>query len=359
MEDRPIRVLLVEDDEDDYLIIRDMLSQIEQREFHLDWVSGYPAALERIKQKSYDICLTAYRLGEQDGIELMHEFIQNGFRAPIILLTGVGSHKIDMRAMCEGAADYLEKGDLNPHSMERSIRYAIERSRTLEALQESEGQLLLLSAKLLEAHEHERKIVAQELHDSIGASLAAIRYALEEKLNTMGRKDSAPYGISLEQIIARVRDTIEETQRISSNLRPSILDDLGILRTIDWSCRKFHDVYSGIRIEKQLLVQEDEVPEPIKIIIYRILQESLNNVSKHSGADIVRVSLSKTKGCVELSVEDNGEGFDMAEALSSDTHTGGMGIQGMNERVMLSNGTFEILSSKKKGTVVRALWTLD
>jgi signal transduction histidine kinase len=359
MEGPRVRVLLVEDDEDDQVIVRDVLSEIKDWKVHMDWVSGHAEALEKIKQEDYDICLMDYRLGERDGIELLREFILNGFRAPIIFLTGAGSHEIDVRAMHEGAADYLEKSDLNPNLLERCIRYAIERSRTLEALRESENQIRLVSTKILEAQENERKIVAQELHDSIGSTLAAIKYALEEKRDTMGTKDPAPYGIPLDQVIAMVRDAIEETQRISSNLRPSILDDLGIIRTIGWSCRKFQDVYTGIQLEKQLYVQEDDVPESLKIIIYRIIQEALNNVSKHSRADTVRLSLKKEKDGVELSVEDNGQGFDMEDMLSSDGHTGGMGIQGMKERVMLSNGTLEVVSGKGKGTIVRALWPID
>lgn len=359
MQGPQVRVLLVEDDEDDHVIVRDLLSEIKDWKFHMDWVSGYAEALERTKQDKYDICLMDYRLGERNGIELIREFIQNGFKAPIIFLTGVGSHEIDVRAMQEGAADYLEKSDLSPSLLERCIRYAVERARTLEALQESESQLRVVSTKLLEAQENERKIVAQELHDSIGTTLAAIKYALEEKQNTLGIKNQAPNEISLDPIIVMVRDAIEETQRISSNLRPSILDDLGIIRTIDWSCRKFQNVYSGIRIEKQLQVQEDDVPEPLKIIMYRILQEALNNVSKHSRADTVRLSLKKTKGGMELSVEDNGQGFEMEDMPSGDSHSGGMGIQGMKERAMLSNGTLEIVSDKGKGTIVRAMWPLD
>jgi signal transduction histidine kinase len=354
-----IRVLLVEDDEDDYVIVRDLLSEIQVWEFYLEWVSNHASALEKAKQNEYDICLMDYRLGGINGIELMREFLQNGFRAPVILLTGAGSHETDIRAMREGASDYLEKGNLSPNSLERAIRYAIEHSRTLTALRESQHQLRALSTKLLETQENDRKLIAQELHDSIGASLTAIRYGLEEKLHRMGEKSTPPEGISLEQIISIVRDTIEETQRISSNLRPSILDDLGILRTISWHCRKFQDVYSGIRIKEQLLVQEEDVPGPLKITIYRILQEALNNISKYSGADTVRLSLSRIKGGLEFSVEDNGKGFNTEEVLSSEGHPGGMGIQNMRERTMLSRGSFEILSHKEKGTLVRMFWSLE
>ena len=358
MEDQAIKILLVEDDEDDYVIIRDVLSEIEGQEFEMDWVSTYQEATDKIRSNHYDVCLMDYRLGEGDGIQLTRGFLQRGFHEPIILLTGLGSYELDMQAMREGVADYLEKGDLNPKLLERSIRYAIDHTKTLAALRESEGQLRVLSTKVLEAQENERKIIAQELHDSIGASLTAIRYGLEEKLHRMGKESPAPEGISLEQIISIVRETIEEAHRISSNLRPSALDDMGLLAAVRSSCRELKELYERIQIETEIGIQEEDVQEPLKIVIYRVLQEALNNVVKHGGADTVRVLLTKTERSLELSIRDNGQGFDPEEKLSGESQMGGMGLVGMKERTELSNGTFEIASEKGKGTVIKAKWPL-
>lgn len=358
MQKQVVKVLLVEDDEDDYVIIRDLLREIVGWRFDLEWVSRYQEALEKAKGTEYDICLLDYRLGEHNGLELLSHLQQMGLKTPIIILTGKGDQAIDLQAMRQGAYDYLEKGSLNSEHLGRSIRYAIEHSKTLEALKRSESQLRLLSAKLLEAQENERKIIAQELHDSIGASLTAIRYGLEEKLHRMGEKNAPSEGISLEQIISMVRDTMEETHRISSNLRPSILDDMGLLKTIGWLCRRFEEVYSGIRIEKAIEVKEEDVPEPLKIVIYRITQEATNNAAKYSKADTISISLSKTKDAIELSVEDDGRGFDRVPELSHDNQMGGMGLAGMKERAQLSNGSFEIVSGKGKGTVIRVRWPL-
>ncbi|MGD9041686.1 MAG: response regulator [Desulfobacteraceae bacterium] len=359
MEDQVIRVLLVEDDEDDYVIVRDFLSEIEGQEFELDWVSTYHGAMEKAASNRHDICLMDYRLGERDGIQLTRDFQRHGFQAPIILLTGLGSHDVDTRAMREGAVDYLEKGDLNPKLLERSIRYAIDHARTLAALRESERQLRVLSSKILEAQESERKIIAQELHDSIGASLTAIRYGLEEKLHRMGKESRPPEGISLEQLISIVRDTIDEAHRISSNLRPSALDDMGLLAAIRSICREFEEIHEGIKVGAQIDVREEDVQEPLKIVVYRVLQESLNNVLKHSGAEAVRVNLTKTEKFLELSISDDGHGFDAGDKLSSKGEMVGMGLLGMKERTELSNGTFEIASEKGKGTVVTAKWPVN
>ncbi|VBB42887.1 putative ATPase/histidine kinase/DNA gyrase B/HSP90 domain protein [uncultured Desulfatiglans sp.] len=351
-----IRVLLVEDDEDDYVIFRDTLLQITGSPFQLEWVSTCQEAVEKATLNQHDVCLVDYLLGEKNGIELTHDFQRNGVQAPVILLTGQGSHEVDMKAMKEGVADYLEKIELNPMLLERAIRYAIDRSKTLQALRESEQQLRILSAKILETQENERRIIAQELHDSIGASLSAIRYGLEEKLLRMGDDRAAPEGIGLERIIGIVHDTIEEVYRISSNLRPSVLDDMGLLAAIGSLCRELQGVYRGVRIETQVDVREDDVHRSLGIVIYRILQEALNNAFKHSRANTIQVRLRKTEGFLELSITDNGEGFDPAGRLKRGVPTEGMGLIGMKERAELSNGVFEIRSETGQGMTVRVTW---
>jgi signal transduction histidine kinase len=359
MKPQVISVLLVEDDEDDYVIIRDILSEIEGQEFLLDWVSTHQGAMDKAASNRHDVCLMDYRLGQKDGIQLTRDLLRQRFQGPIILLTGLGSHEVDIRAMREGVADYLEKSNLSTELLERSIRYAIERSKTLETIRESERQIRLLSAKLLEAQENERRIIAQELHDSVGASLTAVRYGLEEKLYRMGKDTSPPEGVSLEQIISIVRDTIDEIHRVSSNLRPSILDDMGLLVAIRSICRELQEIYQGIQIKTLIDIKEEEIQEPLKIIIYRVLQEALNNAFKHSKADTVQVSLKKSEQFLELCIKDNGQGFDPEARIDPEEQAVGMGLVGIKERIALSNGVFKIQSGKEQGTVIWAKWPLS
>lgn len=136
-----VHVLLVEDDEEDYLITLHLFSQIKQVKFHIDWVATYEAALTMIETCQHDVYLVDYRLGRHDGLELLQAAILKGCRSPIILLTGYIDEALDLAAMKAGVADYLVKGQIDPPLLERSIRYAIERSRTLAALHESESRL--------------------------------------------------------------------------------------------------------------------------------------------------------------------------------------------------------------------------
>jgi signal transduction histidine kinase len=359
MDDQIIRILLIEDDEDDYVIIRDTLSDISKWRFQLDWVSLASKAVEHVLAMDYDVCLLDYRLGKEDGVEVLKALKKNGCEAPIIILTGYGDHDIDMEAMKAGAADYLEKGNLDPRILERTIRYAMDRARALKVIQESERGLRALSERLVEAQERERMRLAKELHDSIGANLTAIKYTLEEKRFRMGADSVPPEGPTLEKIIDLVRETIVESQRIATNLRPSILDDMGILAAIQWVVRKSQEVYSSIHIETEMKVLEEDIPESLKIVILRIVQEAMNNAAKHSGANAIHLCLKNDGDFLELIVEDNGKGFHQEEVKSRRNLSEGMGLQGMKERAELYGGVFRIDTEEGKGCILRALWPLE
>ena len=355
MNDQPINLLLVDDDEDDYVIIRDLLSEIDWANFELHWASTYTAAQEVAKSGEHQVILVDSRLGEHSGLEFMRWLRLEDSTTPVILLTAHGNHELDMKAMQDGAADYLEKERLAAPVLERSIRYALDREKNLALLRKSEMQLRLLSSKLIEAQEDERKIIARELHDSIGANLTAIIYGLEEAIDSV----SGEQATQLKEVLGMAQETVEETRRISSNLRPSILDDLGILATINWFVRQFQGLYDSINIEKHIEVQEDDVADPLKIAIYRIVQEALNNAAKHSKADTVRISLRPTEERLELTIADNGTGFDPATLLHQGEPGTGMGLDDMKERTELSGGSFTIRSKRDEGTVVEASWPLS
>jgi PAS domain S-box-containing protein len=232
-----------------------------------------------------------------------------------------------------------------------------ERLRAEIELRESENRLRELSTALLSAQERERKLIAQEIHDSLGASLAATKFKVESVLTEMG-DDHPQARVALESVIPIVQGTIEEARRIQMSLRPSILDDLGILPTINWSCRQFESIYPAIRITKEIDIEEDEVPKSLKIVIYRILQEALNNIAKHSKTSVVLLFLQKTDQAIKLVIRDRGQGFNPEEAYSRKGATKGLGLDSMKERTELSGGSLDIESVEGKGTTICASWPL-
>ncbi len=229
------------------------------------------------------------------------------------------------------------------------------RKKAQEAVKHSEKRLRDLSVKLIQVQETERKRISQELHDSIGAGLSAIKFSLEKKISEMGERPKE--GPVLEDIVTRLQNIIVETQRISRNLHPSILDDLGISAAIRSFCREYQEVYTDIQVHQNVEVDEENLPENIKILLYRLVQESLNNIAKHSGATQVELVLKISENSIDMAVEDNGEGFDLNNLYKNRDHRrGGLGLRGMKERTELSGGSFEVRSAPGAGTKIRAKW---
>ncbi len=141
-----LKVLLIEDDEDDYILTKALFSEIKGTRFQLEWFKNPDEGLAAMVRNEHDVCLVDYRLGAHTGIELLREALKNNCRAPVILLTGQGEHEIDLEAMKSGAADYLVKGRLDPGLLERSIRYAIERKRAVACAAAEQARLAAFGA---------------------------------------------------------------------------------------------------------------------------------------------------------------------------------------------------------------------
>ncbi len=254
----------------------------------------------------------------------------------------------------------VEERTVELHAINDSLtRENLERRQAEETVKESEKQLRYLSSQLMLAQENERKRIARELHDGLGQSLSAIKFSVENFLRQAGQGGIRQEARSLETIIPMIQESVREIHRIQTNLRPSILDDLGILAAISSLCREFQSTYPAIEIEKQVAIEEREVPDSLKVTIYRILQEALNNVVKHSCADHVYLSLRKTDCQIELSIRDNGCGFLLEETLSLKKARQGLGLVSMKERTETSGGLFDVDSDKGKGTVISARWPVE
>lgn len=164
-----LRVLLVEDDEDDYLCTRDLLWDMGEERFVLDWVMKFEDAVEAMARHEHDVYLVDYRLGDHDGLELLNEASRNG--APVILLTGLDDRAVDLLAMQAGAVDYLVKGQIDATLLDRSIRYAIERKQM-------EKELRCQAEALLDADHQKDEFMAMLAHELLNP-LAPIHNAVQ------------------------------------------------------------------------------------------------------------------------------------------------------------------------------------
>jgi PAS domain S-box-containing protein len=230
-----------------------------------------------------------------------------------------------------------------------SLRKQMERE-----LETSQKHLRELSRKSIEALESDRRTTAKELHDGIGASLAAIKFRLEdiaEGIVQTPQKAAA----SIDETIAYLQDVIKETKQISAKLRPTMLDDLGLLSTISWFTRQFSEQFGNIQLRPQIEVREEDIPETLKIVIYRVLQESLHNAAKHSEASDVCIGLKTDQHQIVLEVADNGCGFDLSKFLGRHDRLSGYGLASMLERAEIVGGSLTIDSFPGKGTCIKMI----
>lgn len=234
-----------------------------------------------------------------------------------------------------------------------------DRIRAEHILRESKNHLHLLSEQVMAAQEKERQRVSAELHDGIGQTLSAVKFSVETGIKRLYEQPSEESFRQLESVIPRIQDAIEEVRRISMALRPSMLDDIGILATLTWFCRESGLVYKNLSIQLQLDIKEEYIPVQIKVVIFRIVQEAFNNTVKHSGAELVRISLKHTGQTIALNIADNGIGFDMDRIGQNGNRRAGLGLTSMRERAEFSGGLYSVSSAKGNGTRIQVTWTFQ
>lgn len=229
-----------------------------------------------------------------------------------------------------------------------------ERRNARDALRESENRLRMLSSQLIAAQEKERKRIATELRESIGALLTGIKFGMENAMELAKKSGSHPE--TLRPILNMVQQAMDESKRITTDLRPAMLDDLGIIKTIRWFMRHFQSVYPGTSTRMAVSVEEDEIPEPLKIVIFRIIQEAFHNIAKHSSAKTVDVTLTRIDDRVQLEIRDDGQGFD--PSAPSGKMGIGLGLLSMKEQAEFSGGQVTVDSKEGSGALIRAAWQL-
>lgn len=225
-----------------------------------------------------------------------------------------------------------------------------------EALRVTRAQLQRLAAQHLAIQESERRRVAVELHDGLGQTLSLAKLTMQAAINSVNSGAIDHVRNNLERATAQVKAALEDLRRIAMNLRPSALDDLGIVATMNWYLREVEGAHPNLTIEREISVNEADVPEPLKISIFRIAQEATGNALKHAGADRISVRLTNLRGLLNLAIDDDGRGFDAGREDGHPDFTHGIGLQSMKERAELSGGSYEFQSSPGRGTRIRVWW---
>jgi PAS domain S-box-containing protein len=205
--------------------------------------------------------------------------------------------------------------------------------------------------EITRAQEEERKRIARELHDSTAQNLIALMHKLENLLNDKGKLPIRQVK-ELWGLYENLRDVLQEVRRYSRDLRPSILDDLGLAPALEWLTGELQNNY-GIESNLKVVGLDRRLPPEAELLLFRIVQESLMNVAKHARASKAQVEVELNDKRVRVTVSDNGVGFQPPEIMGNLLYTGKLGLAGMQERVQLLGGKLKIDSTPGKGTTVR------
>jgi PAS domain S-box-containing protein len=219
-----------------------------------------------------------------------------------------------------------------------------------KALRESERKLRILSSQLLTLHEQERRRLSRELHDELGQTLNVLKMQIgyiKKKL----RGDQKDLQVDCEYCLDYIDEVIETVRRISKDLTPAILVDVGLGVALKYLCEEFQRNY-GVECFCDITKIDHFFPSDSQILIYRIFQESLNNIAKYAQATQVHLSIRRNIKGLHFAIEDNGKGFDADQVLAAPSASRGMGLVAMDERVRMLGGALEVWSQEGLGTKI-------
>jgi len=238
-------------------------------------------------------------------------------------------------------------------AMANQAAVAIENARLFAAITDSREQLRALSAQIVQAQEEERRRLARELHDEIGQALTAIALDLGLMTQLLPQPNEAVRR-AIEDAQTLSQNALEEVRRMSVELRPSMLDDLGLVPALRWYIDR-HAERTGMRSRFEEIGLDERLPAEIETVCYRAVQEALTNIARHASARNVSVCLERERGrdSVTLTITDDGVGFDVTRALRRARAGDSLGLLGLRERVELLGGSLQIRSQSGEGTRIQ------
>jgi len=342
-----LNVLLIED------VPRD--AEAIENELHRQGLSFVSKRIESSRQLHReldshppDVILSDFTLPDFDAIQALRIVQQRKLDIPFILVTGTRSEEVAVDCIKEGADDYILKASLM--RLRSSITNTLHKRAAQREKARANETLRNLPRLILNAQETERHRVARDLHDSVNQILSSAKFRIqgvEEALANHPRERD-----QISQAKQLLNQAMQEVRRISRNLRPSELDDLGLLPAIRSLIKEFDN---GTNLTVRLTASKvpETLPNNTELNLYRILQESLNNARKHAKASLIDLSLIGTPTSLDVSIHDNGRGFNPNRSRTASGVKPGMGLVDMRERARFVGGSLTIDSNPGKGTNIR------
>jgi signal transduction histidine kinase len=314
----PLRVLLIDDDQDDYVLTRDLLSDIPSGRFQLDWTPDYAAGVEAVAGGGHDVFLVDYQLGVKTGIELLRETRGRGRCGPVILLTGQGQSRTDMEALDAGADDYLEKAGLTPALLDRSIRFALVQFRAAAELERKVRERTEELARANEAlREHDRRkdeflaTLAHELRNPLAPICNAIEILrLANDAAEVVRRQRERLERQVAQLVRLVDDFLDVSRMTTGKLRLNP-EPLTLQEVLESALEM-----SRPQIEKAKLALETDIPaEPVPLVgdrvrLTQVFTNILNNSAKFTEpGGRVTLRAGGSPGGASVTISDTGVGI--------------------------------------------------
>ncbi len=319
--------------------------------FSLDRVETKDEYLQALEEGPPTLILSDYSLPGFNGHDALSIALEKCPETPFIFVTGTMGEEVAIETLKSGATDYVLKTRLSRlmPAVNRALREAQERAqhrRAEEQLRESHEQLRALSMYLQSVREEERTRISREVHDELGQALTSCKLDLSWLAGKLP-KECKSLIEKTKDLTTHIDSTIQTVRRISSELRPGVLDHLGLVAALEWQANEFQN-RTGIKCDVHTNLRDAPLDQNLSTTFFRIFQETLTNIIRHAGATCVHVDLRQEDGRITLEVKDNGRGISRTEV----TNTKSMGLLGMRERAALLGGIFRI-GRLKKGSGTR------
>jgi signal transduction histidine kinase len=305
----------------------------------------------KLAERSPDVILSDYALPTFDGLGALAIAKATAPDVPFIFVTGTMGEEVAILTLKTGATDYVLKNRLTRlgSAVQRALRESVERKERKQAeenLHRSNEQLRALTSYLQQVREEERTRIARQVHDELGQALTGLKLDLSWLDNHLPR-DARTLHQKAKTMSAYIDATIQTVRRIATELRPGILDDLGLIAAIEWQAHEFEQ-RTGIRCSVRTTIKETMWRQDFSTVFFRIFQETLTNIIRHAQSSRVEVELTEENDRLVLTIRDNGRGITPAEAASSKS----IGLVGMRERASLLGGEVQFHGLPGKGTTV-------
>jgi signal transduction histidine kinase len=345
-----IHILMLEDDATDAELVQRALDQ-GGFSFSLARVESRAEFLRELTESPPDLILLDYSLPGFDGVTALGLAQEKYPDIPFIFVTGTLGEEVVIEMLKSGATDYVLKNRLSRlgPAVQRALREAEERAerrRAEDNLRKSHKQLRALSVYLQYVREDERIRISRQVHDELGQALTGLKMDLYWLAHRVPKKFKAVQE-KTKAMAAHIDTTIQTVRRISTELRPGILDDIGLAAALEWQTQEFQR-RTGVRCRFTSEVVESLFDQDLNTAFFRIFQETLTNVIRHASATRVDVALREKEGSLIMEVKDNGRGISTDEI----TNTKSIGLLGMRERAALLGGELTITGHPGAGTVV-------